>query len=399
MELTVQPGHNTDPQVLKFSSIRDYDLTLVTITTILLLIGLLMVYSASMALADGDRYISFGSYYFITRHCLFLVSGLLIGGIITRIPMKGWQNLATPLFLFALVLLVIVLIPRIGHEVNGARRWIRIPILSINFQPSEFMKVAMLLYASDYMFKKQQCTKAFAQSFYPMIFTLSIVGTLLLLESDLGAFVVITFTVTGILFLGGVNGSHLFRLCFVFIAGSFMLILVSPWRRIRLFSYLDPWNNSYIYSGAYQLSHSLIALGRGQWLGVGLGNSIEKLHYLPEAHTDFLLSVVGEELGLVGVMLVLTLFVLFIHRSFTIAYQSVTLENIFSGLVAYGIAICLGSQSFINLGVCLGLLPTKGLTLPFISYGGSSIVCNLSLFAMLLRIDLENRILLGMKHA
>src|SRR5690606_10094994 len=232
-------------------------------------------------------------------------------------------------------------------------------------------------YAADYTVRKQEHMQAFARGFLPMACALGGVGLLLLLEPDLGAFMVIVAIAIGILFLGGINGKYFSSLLGVLLSMFLLLIWASPWRRARLFAYLDPWNEANAYGSAYQLSHSLIALGRGEWFGVGLGASIEKLHYLPEAHTDFLMAVVGEELGFAGVILVIVLFVVLIQRGFDIGRQAIAMERTFAGLVAHGVAIWFGVQAFINMGVCLGLLPTKGLTLPLMSYGGSGIVMNL----------------------
>jgi cell division protein FtsW len=231
----------------------------------------------------------------------------------------------------------------------------------------------------------------FLRGFLPMACALAVVGVLLLLEPDLGAFMVIVGIAVGILFIGGINGK-LFSTLLAIMVGSFLLLIwLSPWRRERLFVYLDPWNPENAYGSAYQLSHSLIALGRGEWFGVGLGSSVEKLHYLPEAHTDFIVAVIGEELGFVGLICLLGLFVFLVWRGFEIGRQAMAMERIFNGLVAQGVALWFGVQCFINVGVCLGLLPTKGLTLPMVSYGGTGIVMNLVAMALLMRVDYENR--------
>lgn len=371
---------------------RNYDAPLVLAATTLLLLGLLMVYSASIALADGPRYASYGRFYFVIRHGIFLAIGLIAGAVVLSMPMRFWQRMAVPGFVVALALLVAVLIPGIGREVNGAHRWI--PLGPVNFQPSELMKLFALLYAADYTVRKQEFMQSFTRGFLPMAFALGGVGLLLLLEPDLGAFIVIAAIVIGILFVGGINGKYFSSLAAVMVGTFFALIWLSPWRRARLFAYLDPWDDANAYGSAYQLSHSLIALGRGEWFGVGLGASVEKLHYLPEAHTDFLMAVVGEELGFAGVLFVLFLFTVIVQRGFDIGRQAIAMERTFSGLVAQGVAIWIGVQAFINMGVCLGLLPTKGLTLPLMSYGGSGIVMNLCALALLLRVDIENRMLM-----
>jgi len=371
---------------------RNYDAPLVLASVTLLLLGLLMVYSASIALADGPRYASYGRFYFVIRHGLFLAAGLIAGAVALSMPMRFWQRMAVPGFMVALALLLAVLIPGIGREVNGAHRWI--PLGPLNFQPSELMKLCALLYAADYTVRKQEYMQSFVRGFLPMAFALGAVGMLLLLEPDLGAFIVIVAIAIGILFVGGINGKYFSCLTGVMVGTFLLLIWLSPWRRARLFAYLDPWDDANAYGSAYQLSHSLIALGRGEWFGVGLGASVEKLHYLPEAHTDFLMAVVGEELGFAGVLLVLFLFVVIIQRGFDIGRQAIAMERTFAGLVAQGVAIWIGVQAFINMGVCLGLLPTKGLTLPLMSYGGSGIVMNLVALAILLRVDIENRIMM-----
>lgn len=379
----VRPGRTAMPPL---------DLMLLASALALAFFGLLMVYSASIALADGPRYENYGRYYFVIRHGIFLSIGLVGALVAFAIPLDIWQRLAIPMFMFALVLLGIVLIPGIGLEVNGARRWL--PLGIVNFQPSELMKVAILLFAADYVCRKREHMQSFLRGFVPMACSLALVGVALLLEPDLGAFMVIVCIAVGLLFIGGINGKFFSILVAVMVSSFLALIWLSPWRRERLFVYLDPWNPENAYGSAYQLSHSLIALGRGEWFGVGLGASVEKLHYLPEAHTDFIVAVIGEELGFVGVLALLLLFVFLVWRAFEIGRQAIAMERVFSGLVAQGVALWFGVQSFINIGVCFGLLPTKGLTLPLVSYGGSGIVMNCLALALLLRVDAENRMLM-----
>lgn len=376
----VRPGRTTMP---------NFDFSVIFATAALALFGLLMVYSASIALADGPRYESYGRYYFVMRHGLFLCVGVVALGIALSIPMRVWQKAAVPLFLLCMVMLVIVLIPGIGREVNGARRWL--PLGIVNFQPSELMKVAMLLFAAEYTVRKQEHMQNFMRGFMPMACALAAVGMVVLAEPDLGAFMVIVAIAVGILFIGGINGKLFSSLLAVLIGSFLLLIWLSPWRRERLFAYLDPWNPDNAYGSAYQLSHSLIALGRGEWFGVGLGASVEKLHYLPEAHTDFIVAVIGEELGFVGVAALVFIFAFLVWRAFDIGRQAVAMERIFNGLVAQGVALWFGIQAFINIGVCVGLLPTKGLTLPLVSYGGTGIAMNLVAVGLLLRVDYENR--------
>lgn len=379
----VRPGRTTMPSV---------DLGLIIAVSTLVLFGLLMVYSASIALADGPRYESYGRFYFVGRHAVFIMIGLLAALCAASIPMRVWQKIAVPLFLGCILLLLLVLVPGIGREVNGARRWL--PMGPVNFQPSELMKVAVLLYAADYTVRKQAHMQKFVRGFLPMAFALAVVGMVLLMEPDLGAFMVIVAIAVGILFIGGINGKLFSLLLSIMVLSFLAIIWASPWRRERLFVYLDPWNPDNAYGSAYQLSHSLIALGRGEWFGVGLGASIEKLHYLPEAHTDFIVAVIGEELGFVGLLCLVAMFVYIVMRGFDIGRQAIAMERIFDGLVAQGVALWIGVQAFINIGVCLGLLPTKGLTLPLVSYGGSGIVLNLVAIALLLRVDYETRLMM-----
>lgn len=378
------------------TALPTFDRSLLSVALLLSLFGLLMVYSASIALADGPRYESYGRYYFVLRHALFILVGLVAASMAFSMPMRVWQKVALPLFFLSMLLLVVVLVPGIGREVNGARRWL--PLGLINFQPSELMKIAMVLYAADYTVRKQEHLQKFWRGFMPMAVALGMVGILLLLEPDLGAFMVIVVIAVGVLFVGGINGKLFSALLGILLSSFLLLIWLSPWRRERLFVYLDPWNPDNAYGSAYQLSHSLIALGRGEWFGVGLGSSVEKLHYLPEAHTDFIVAVIGEELGFVGVFALVLAFGFIVWRSFTIARQAIAMDRFFSGLVAQGVAIWFGVQTFINVGVCLGLLPTKGLTLPLVSYGGSGIVMNLVALAILMRVDVENRLMMRGKR-
>ena len=371
----------------------NYDPPLVIAVAAVLLFGLVMVYSASVALADGPRYSSLDRHYFLIRHAAFMLIGLLGAGFVFTISMTTWQRLAMPAFAAALLMLVAVLIPGIGREVNGSYRWLPLG-MGINLQPSELMKLAAVLYAADYTVRKQAYMHEFFKGFLPLAVAMGAGGLLLLLEPDLGAFVVLVAITMGIMFLGGINGRLFGGLTVVMTTLFLLLIWVSPWRRARLFAYLDPWHESNVLGKGYQLSHSLIALGRGEWAGVGLGGSVEKLHYLPEAHTDFILAVIGEELGFVGVLCVILLFVFIIRRAFDIGRQAIAMDRTFSGLVAQGVALWLGVQAFINMGVCLGLLPTKGLTLPLMSYGGSGLVANLCALGLLLRVDYENRVLM-----
>ena len=365
----------------------DVDPLLLWPSLFLLLFGLVMVYSASIATAEGSDFTGHQSSYFLVRHGIFLAIGVVAGVLAFQVPLRFWQELAPWLFLAGVVLLVVVLIPHVGRLVNGAQRWL--PLGPVNLQPSELMKLFVVLYASDYTTRKLDAMGSFRRGFLPMAAVILCVGFLLLREPDFGAFVVITAIAFGILFLGGINGRLFALLAVVALIGFVLLIWIQPYRLERIVGFMDPWRDP--FGTGYQLSHALIAFGRGEWLGVGLGGSIEKLFYLPEAHTDFLLAVVAEELGLVGVVAVIVLFALVVQRAFAAGRQALILERVFSGLVAQGIGIWLGFQAFINMGVNMGLLPTKGLTLPLMSYGGSGILANCIALAILMRVDYENR--------
>ncbi|MEO7159627.1 MAG: putative lipid II flippase FtsW [Polaromonas sp.] len=368
------------------------DWGLVWVTLALLVFGLIMVYSASVAMPDNPKFSRYAHTFFLTRHVMSLCVASLAAYLAFQIPMTTWEKYAPWLFLASLVLLVLVLVPFIGKGVNGARRWI--PLGFMNFQPSELAKFAVLLYAANYMVRKMEVKERFFRAVLPMAFAVGIVGVLLLAEPDMGAFMVISVIAMGILFLGGVNARMFFVIAAVVVVAFGMMVMFSEWRRERIFAYMDPWNEKYSMGKGYQLSHSLIAFGRGEIFGVGLGGSIEKLHWLPEAHTDFLMAVIGEEFGLIGVLVVIGLFMWMIRRIMHIGRQAIALDRLFSGLVAQGVGIWMGFQTFINIGVNLGALPTKGLTLPLMSYGGSAIVMNLIALAVVLRIDYENRVLM-----
>ena len=363
------------------------DVAMIWAIAALLMIGLVMVYSASIALPDSPRFANYRSSHFLVRHMFAIALGALLGLVAFSAPIRVWQKWAPLLFLAGLVLLVLVLIPGVGKVVYGARRWLSLYV--INLQPSELMKLFVVLYAADYTVRKQDYMQNLSRGFLPMGAAVATVGLLLLLEPDLGAFIVIAAIAMGVLFLGGVNGKLFAALVVIAMSTFSLLILMSPWRRDRIFAYLDPFADP--LGKGYQLTHSLIAFGRGEWFGVGLGASVEKLHYLPEAHTDFLLAVIGEELGLVGVMVVIVLFYWLTKRSFEIGRQAIALERVFAGLAAKGIGLWIGFQAFINMGVNVGLLPTKGLTLPLMSYGGTGILVNCIALAIVLRVDFENR--------
>ncbi len=374
------------------SRMMDYDQLLVWAVLSLMLIGLVMVYSASITLADGPKYANYSSNFFLIRHMISLVIAIGVGIWAFKIPTKVWDRYSPVIFGFTVLLLIAVLIPGVGKGVNGAKRWI--PLGLMNFQPSELMKFAAVIFAASYTVQRQEYLHSFVKGMLPMGIAVALVGGLLMAEPDMGAFVVVALIAFGILFLGGINAKLFGGLILVGLMSGATMIALSPFRRGRMLAFMDPWQVDNAANKGYQLTHSLMAFGRGEWFGTGLGGSVEKLHYLPEAHTDFIMAVIGEELGFVGVVVMIFLFYWIVRRAFLIGRTALQLDRSFAGLAAKGVAIWIGWQAFINMGVNLGLLPTKGLTLPLVSYGGSGILMNAVAIAMLLRIDFENRILM-----
>ena len=364
-----------------------FDQTLVGVVIALLSLGIVMVYSASIALPDNPVLAGYSPSHYLSRQLLAIALGFVCALTVLQVPMKVWERFSPWVFIVAIVLLIAVLF--VGRGLKGAHRWI--PLGVFNFQPSEFAKVAMAMYAAGYMVRKMEARENFWRAVFPMAIAIGFVGLLLLAEPDMGAFLVIALIAMGILFLGGVNGRMSALITGVLLGAFIAMISASPWRRERIFAYLNPWDERYTLGKAYQLSHSLIAFGRGEVFGQGLGLSVEKLHYLPEAHNDFLLAVVGEELGFVAVACVIVAFFWLARRIFHIGRQAVALDRVFAGLYAQGIGIWFGGQAFINIGVNLGVLPTKGLTLPLVSYGGSAMLMSLVALAVVLRVDIENR--------
>ncbi len=346
--------------------ISGFDQPLVLVVLVLVCLGLVMVYSASVALPDNPRFARYAPTHYLFRHLLSIAVATVCAVAVLQIPIRFWERYAPHLFVLALVLLLIVLIPFVGKGVNGARRWIALGG-GLNFQPSEWAKLAMAMYAANYMVRKMDARENFVRAVLPMGVALGVVGVLLLAEPDMGAFMVIAAIALGILFLGGVNGRMFLISAAILIAAFVLMIALSEFRRERIFAYLDPWNPDHAQGKAYQLTHSLIAYGRGELFGQGLGNSVEKLYYLPEA------------------------FFWLTRRIFAIGRQAIAMDRVFAGLMAQGIGVWIGAQAFINIGVTLGVLPTKGLTLPLMSYGGSALLLNLMAVAIVLRVDIENR--------
>jgi cell division protein FtsW len=364
-----------------------YDQGLLWTVLILLGIGLVMVYSASIAIAEADKVVGHNSHYYLVRQAIFVVISLAAALVVFNIPISWWQKMAPYLFLFGMALLILVLIPGIGRVVGGSRRWLSLFV--INLQPSELMKLFSAMYVADYSVRKAALMNSFTRGFLPVLVVMLLVGGLLLREPDFGAFAVIAAISISILWLGGINGRIFAGLIVLLVVGFIFLIWSSPYRLERVIGFMDPWADP--YGKGYQLSHALIAFGRGEWFGVGLGASVEKLLYLPEAHTDFLLAVIAEELGFIGVLAVIGLFVWIVLRSFAIAKEAIANERYFAALLSQGLGVWIGVQGIINMGVNMGVLPTKGLTLPLLSFGGSGILANCIGMAILMRIDFENR--------
>ncbi len=369
-----------------------YDMALVWVALVLVAWGLVMVYSASIAMPENPKFSRYSHTHFLVRHSISIAVAFVAAFMVLQVPMKAWEKAAPWLFVLSLILLIVVLIPHVGKGVNGARRWI--PLGFTGFQPSELAKLAVLIYASDYMVRKMEVKERFFRAVMPMAVAVAVVGMLLLAEPDMGAFMVIAVIAMGILFLGGVNARMFFLIAAILVIAFSLMIALSEFRRERIFAYLNPWAEEHALGKGYQLTHSLIAIGRGEIFGVGLGGSVEKLHWLPEAHTDFLLAVIGEEFGLIGVACVIGLFFWITRRMMHIGRQAIALDRVFAGLVSQGVGIWMGFQAFINMGVNLGALPTKGLTLPLMSFGGSAILLNAVAIAIVLRVDHENRILM-----
>lgn len=381
-----------------YRSMLAYDPILAWTALFLLALGLVMVYSASIATAEASAYTGYRPWYFLARHSLFVGIGLVAAIVAFQVPVHVWRTLAPYLFIGGAALLAAVLVPGVGHAINGSKRWLSLGIA--NLQPSEFMKLFVVLYASSYAVRRaaflhaeQPLKQTLVRGFLPLLAVMVGIGALLLLEPDFGACVVIVTIALGILYLGGLDWRLLTGLSVLLPIALWVLIQIAPYRLQRFTGFLDPWADA--YGRGYQLSHSLIAFGRGEWLGVGLGSSVEKLLYLPEAHTDFLLAVIAEELGFIGIIVVIALFACLLVRAYAIGRQAVRLERPFAALTAHGIGVWFGTQAFINMGVNMGVLPTKGLTLPLLSFGGSGIVANCVAIAILLRVDYENRRLLS----
>ncbi len=363
---------------------KSYDESLLWVIVFMTAFSLVMVFSASISFAQAD---GGNKWIYLQKQALFVAAGALFAFFAFHTPMKIWKK-ATPYILtVSIVLLILVLIPGIGKEVNGARRWI--PMGLVNIQPSEIFKLATILYIASFVTRREEVLHSFKRGLLPVAFIMAVGLALLVKEPDFGSFMMIAAIAVAMLFLGGMPIKWFLSTLSLGGVLTTVLILIAPYRMQRVVVFLDPWEDP--YGKGYQLTHSLLAFGRGEWLGVGLGASIEKQFYLPEAHTDFIMAVIAEEFGFIGMLTLIAVYGWLVWRSFSIGAQAKVLELYYSAAIAKGIGIWIGVQSFFNIGVNLGLLPTKGLTLPLMSYGGSAVLVMMVAIALLLRIDWENR--------
>lgn len=358
------------------------DFTLLFSFLFLLALGLVMVASASMSVAEQN----YGSaFYFVKRQSVFITAGLVCATAFAFIPMAIWQQASAWLYLMGLVLLVLVLIPGIGHEVNGSIRWLRMGFF--NLQVSELIKLFFLLYISSFIARRQKEIQTDLSGFAKPLVVLAVTAGLLLMEPDFGAVVVLSAVMLSLLFLAGAPIRYFLLVGFGIVGVFALLILSSPYRMARFTAFIDPWAHQ--FASGYQLTQALIAFGRGEWFGLGLGASVQKLFYLPEAHTDFVFAVLAEELGLIGVLITVSVFALLVVKILMLGQRAIAAKLPFHGFLSYAIALLLSVQVLVNLGVNIGLLPTKGLTLPLMSYGGSSMIVNCAMIGLLFRIQYE----------
>lgn len=363
-------------------SVVPFDPWLLGAAIALVLTGFIMITSASMDVAAAKFG---GAFFFSLRHGIYIVLAVILAAIVVRLPISFWEKYGPWLLLLGAILLVIVLIPGIGRAVNGSQRWISLG--PINLQASEVAKFCMVIYVSGYLVRRLSEVRSSWKGFVKPVLPLAFFVFLLLLEPDYGAAVVLMATVMGMIFLGGMR---LFQFLTVLIGAVGLVAVMAiaqPYRLARLKSFQDPWADP--FGAGYQLSQAQIAFGRGEWFGTGLGNSVQKLFYLPEAHTDFVYSVLAEELGLLGALFVVVLYAILIARIFLVGRQAEKQSEFFKGYVAYGFGLIIAGQALINIGVNVGALPTKGLTAPLLSYGGSSLLVCSAMIAIVLRIDYE----------
>lgn len=357
----------------------------------LLAFGTVMVFSATSSSGAGDA-LAAANTGELKRHLASIGLAGAAALVVYRVPLSFWFRWSGIIGGLCIILLCIVFLPVVGKSVNGARRWIQIAGLSI--QASELVKVGALIFAAAFTVKRQEFMHSFLRGFAPIAIPMVVVAFLLMQQPDLGATAVVAAEIMGVLFLGGLSMNIFLSVGAVVIGFVGFMIYMTPWRLSRVLAYLDPWSEEYVLGQSYQLSHSLIAFGRGELFGVGLGGSVEKLNYLPEEHTDFIMAVIAEETGFAGVIFVLFIFYWLIRRAFEIGRQAIKLERYFAGLLAEGVGLWYGVQVIINVGVASGAFPTKGLTLPFVSFGGSALLSSMIAIGLLLRVDRENKILM-----
>lgn len=357
----------------------------------LLAFGTVMVFSATSSSGAGDA-LAAANTGELKRHLASIGLAGATALVVYRVPLSFWFRWSGIIGGLCIILLCIVFLPVVGKSVNGARRWIQIAGLSI--QASELVKVGALIFAAAFTVKRQEFMHSFSRGFAPIAIPMVVVAFLLMQQPDLGATAVVAAEIMGVLFLGGLSMNIFLSVGAVVIGFVGFMIYMTPWRLSRVLAYLDPWSEEYVLGQSYQLSHSLIAFGRGELFGVGLGGSVEKLNYLPEAHTDFIMAVIAEETGFAGVIFVLFIFYWLIRRAFEIGRQAIKLERYFAGLLAEGVGLWYGVQVIINVGVASGAFPTKGLTLPFVSFGGSALLSSMIAIGLLLRVERENKILM-----
>ncbi|WP_320821873.1 putative lipid II flippase FtsW [Reinekea sp.] len=371
----------TERWAQSYQPIWQPDVVLLSSCVILMLFGLVMIASAGVDVSEQ----LFGvPYHFVLRHAIYLLIGTFAGLIVSLVPTAFWQRHSPVFLLIGFLLLVLVLFPGIGQQIKGSRRWIDLG--PVGFQPSELVKVSMILYVGAYLVRRRDEVINSWSGFLKPVLVLALVVILLLMEPDFGAVVVILGTILGMLFLGGVKPGQFLLAMFAAVGAVIVMALSESYRVQRLLAFRNPWSDENVYGSGYQLTQSLIAFGRGEWFGVGLGNSLQKLFYLPEAHNDFIVAIIAEELGLFGIVILIGLYCVMIHRIFRVGRLAELQENLFGAFCCYGIGILFASQAFINIGVNTGLLPTKGLTLPFISAGGTSLIVSICLIALVNRI-------------
>lgn len=378
----LQAVGSAQSKLFRLPDLDDIDSVLLLAFISLLSIGVIMVASSSISIADRDFA---NPFYYLQRQLFFVAIGLLAAIAVFKVRLVQWEKSGVALLVLALFLLVLVLVPGVGKTVNGSTRWL--PLGVINLQVSELVKLFLIIYVAGYLVRHGDAVRRTFWGFLKPMLTVGVAGLLLLLEPDFGATVVIMGTVLAMTFLAGARFIQFISFVMLFAGAAALLIMSSPYRMQRIVSFMNPWDDP--FNTGFQLTQSLIAIGTGGWFGTGLGGSVQKLFYLPESHTDFLFAVLSEELGFIGIALVVLLYGIVFFRAMKVAAQAESVGNYFAAYLAYGISIWLSMQAIINMGVNIGLLPTKGLTLPLMSYGGSSLIVCCIAFGLLLRIHYE----------